>query len=296
MKSKLLSICLIFALILLTVGCTLTNQVSTAVPTQVTPSSPQPTIALTETLSASPTVMPSQPVDLTPTPVPLPTDSSSPPIIRLDAPLGLGLLEGADFDFLAQHLRSDDYVVVHTRNVKALDRVPDKKRMLILTPEDVKNMSDTLALADSNDITLISYNLEGQLTREELVDGERTVYDQINAAGFPFMFGPMVTHLMRYYADFANNADAIIIQSQRMQVSDDYGERVKELIANLKAANPDIQVWVQISIVPPPDRNVPIETVLKEIASIADSVDGLFLFYTVERWDAVKEIISVLRP
>jgi hypothetical protein len=143
---------------------------------------------------------------------------------------------------------------------------------------------------------MISYNLEGQLTLEQLVAGESSVYDQVRAAGFPFMFGPTVANLLRYYTDFANNADAIIIQSQRMQVSADYGTNVLDLITKIKAANPNIQVWVQISVVPPPDRNVPVETVMQEIASIADSVDGLFLYYTIERWDAVKEIITALRP
>jgi hypothetical protein len=165
-----------------------------------------------------------------------------------------------------------------------------------MTPEDVQNMAATLTLAKSNAIDMVSYNLEGQLTQAQLVTGESDVYAQVKAAGFPFMFGPMVTHLVKYYDDFAKNADAIIIQSQRMQVNENYEQNVKDLITKLKAANPDVQVWVQISIVPPPDRNVAVETVLKEIASIADAVDGLFLFYTVERWDAVVTILNAIRP
>lgn len=292
MKSKLVLTILTGAFVLITAGCTLTGQGSTAVPAT---QSPQPALP-SETQPVSPTASPSQPVEQTTTPVLLPTGASSPPGIRLDAPLSLGLLQGADFEFLAEHLRSDDYVVVHIKNLKSLDSVPGKKRLLILTPEDVQNMSNTLALAESNHIDMLSFNLEGQLTQEQLVAGESAVYEQVKAASFPFMFGPMVTHLVRYYEDFAKHADAIIIQSQRMQVNDNYAKNVKDLIANIKGANPDIQVWVQISVVPPPDRNVPVETVLQEIASIADSVDGLFLYYTVERWDAVKEIILALRP
>ena len=289
MKSKLKVAVLNGILILVAVSCTLSGQQPTSVPTLVTQTPVLPVATMTET-PVTPTAT------VTQTAVPSPTGDSSAPLIRLDAPLSLGLLEGVDYAFLEEHLRSDDYVVVHIRNLKSIDRVPGKRRLLILTPEDVKNMQQTLALAESNQIDMISYNLEGQLTVEELVAGESSVYEQVSAAGFPFMFGPTLNHLVRYYADLALNADALIIQSQRMQTQDDYGENVKELIANIKAVNPDIEVWVQISIVPPPDREVPVETVLQEIASIADSVDGLFLFYTIERWDEVKEIVTALRP
>jgi hypothetical protein len=280
-------------IILIAIGCTVPTQQATPVPTRVTQTPAVPVATQTEK-SVSPSATATQPASETA--LPSPTGDTSAPSIRLDAPLSLGLLEGVDYDFLQQHLRSDDYVVVHVRNVKSLDRVSGTKRLLILTPEDVKNMQRTLALAESQDIDMISYNLEGQLTVEDLVAGSSSVYEQVKDAGIPFMFGPTLNHLARYYADLAPHADAIIIQSQRMQTSDDYGENVKELIANLKAANPDLEVWVQISIVPPPDREVPVETVLKEIESIADSVDGLFLFYTMDRWDEVKEIITAVRP
>ncbi len=282
---------LIGGLILITAGCNLPGQISTTVPTQTT-LSPFP---LETPLVSSPAVSP-QPSKLTPTPVSLPTGASSPPAIRLDAPLSLGLVEGVDLDFLAKHLRSSDYVAVRLNNIDALDGISGTNRSLVLTAQDVSNMSEVITLARDKGITMIGYNLEGQLSKSELVAGEIGVYDQVKAAGIPFMFGPTVTNLLSYYNDFAKNANAIMIQSQRMQGKDNYADTVKQLIANIKTVNPDIHVWVQISVVPPNDPSISTETVLNEIASIADSVDGLFLFFPTGRWDKAQEIIVALRP
>jgi hypothetical protein len=290
-KTNFFVILVVAVIVLLATSCSFNGQVSPVVPTQGTkPSTLSP--ALTETPATSP--IKTQPIS--PTMIASATSTSSLPLVHLDAPLNLGLTEGMDYDFLEKHLRSTDYIAVHVKNIDALDRVSGTKRSLVLTSQDVNQISDIIALAKDKGIDMIGYNLEGQLTKAELTSGEIEVYDEVKAAGFPFIFGPTVSNLLRYYSDFAKNADAIMIQSQRMQGMDGYEENVKQLIANIKSVNPDIRVWVQVSVVPPNNPNAPVETVLNEIASIADSVDGLFLFVPPQRWETAKQIIASLRP
>lgn len=82
------------------------------------------------------------------------------------------------------------------------------------------------------------------------------------------------------YPKMAAYADVWILQSQRLQVDPpgpEYRTEVENVINQILAGNPDIQIWVQISVTPGPTV-LSVDEWLAYRGSIADLVDGVFVF------------------
>lgn len=213
-----------------------------------------------------------------------------------DLSIGLGVDRSPDLAFLNEKFRENDIAMVRDRNAEVSKEIKKAKRCLVIGSKAAAQASDLSEKVKRFGINQLGYNLEGKLTYEELVNGEKKVLGLARELGLEYIFGPGVRQLEKYYKDFALYADIIVLQSQRYQTNADYQQTVTNLIAKIRMANPRVKVWVQVSVNPPGDRGISVERVKQNINSIKDSVDGIFIFYIPSRWPQVKELISWLRP
>lgn len=97
------------------------------------------------------------------------------------------------------------------------------------------------------------------------------------------------------YGPMAALADVWMFQTQRLQVNPpgaDYRREVERIIALIRAGNPDISIWVQITL--PPDREPNAAEWLEYRRSIVDLVDGAYLgIYTWRSEDADRLLGTV---
>jgi hypothetical protein len=80
------------------------------------------------------------------------------------------------------------------------------------------------------------------------------------------------------YAPMAALSDIWMFQTQRLQLNPpgaDYRREVERVVGLIRAGNPDIVVWAQITL--PPDREPDAAEWLDYRGSIADLVDGTYL-------------------
>jgi hypothetical protein len=73
-------------------------------------------------------------------------------------------------------------------------------------------------------------------------------------------------------------ADIWVLQTQRLQVNPPgsvYRQEVQRVVHQIRAGNPDISIWAQITL--PPDRKPDADEWLAYRRSIADLVEGAFL-------------------
>jgi hypothetical protein len=80
------------------------------------------------------------------------------------------------------------------------------------------------------------------------------------------------------YAAMAALSDIWILQTQQLQKNGPglaYRQEVKRIVDLIKAGNPDVPIWAQITL--PPDRDPNAEEWLTFHQSIADLVDGTYI-------------------
>jgi hypothetical protein len=82
------------------------------------------------------------------------------------------------------------------------------------------------------------------------------------------------------YPTMASHADLWIIQTQRLQSNPAdaaYREEVARVIDQLRAGNPDLHIWAQVSVTPG-GRLLSAEEVLAYRRAIVDLVDGVYIY------------------
>lgn len=90
------------------------------------------------------------------------------------------------------------------------------------------------------------------------------------------------------YTEMAALSDMWVLQTQRLQVDPPgqiYRSNVQRVVEQIRAGNPGIAVWAQITL--PPDREPSAEEWLAYRQSIVDLMDGTFI--GVYTWDAAGE-------
>jgi hypothetical protein len=214
-------------------------------------------------------------------------------------PLGVGLGTAASLNFLNAHLRATDYMAARATDLGQLAQVAAAQRFLMLGVDDFPQAASLIGEAGAVGATLVGFNLEGPLTKDDLVSQERQVGQLVKAAGLTYVFGPTETALEEYFADLAPWADVIVLQSQRFQTSPDYAATVATLVGKIRAANPAVKVWAQVSVNPPGNRALTAAETLANIGQIAAVVDGVHIFYSPgdpDRWAIAMQVIESLRP
>lgn len=90
------------------------------------------------------------------------------------------------------------------------------------------------------------------------------------------------------YSEMASKADIWILQTQQLQKKPpgpEYRQEVERIISLIRAGNPEIIIWAQITL--PPDRKPDAEEWLAYRELIVDLVDGTYI--GVYTWDIFEE-------
>ncbi len=178
-----------------------------------------------------------------------------------------------------------------------LNDVEIGKKKLLFAPRDepLTDVGTIISEAKAIGITMLGYNLEKALPKEDLISKEREMQRIAGENDLLFAFGPTLLKLERYYDDFARYADVIILQSQRYQTTEEYEERVEGLIERIRADNPEVKVWVQVSVNPPEKRDVTPDEVLSDIPLVADKADLILIFFRPKTASVMEEVFKRLR-
>jgi hypothetical protein len=263
----------------------------------MTTAKPEPTDTV-----APATTPASEPVDtLAPTPTveakASPTATFLPSGETLQIPIGIGIVDANSVEIFNKYAREHDVIAARPPFLDLLKDVEVGRKMLSFAPRDepVTDPVPTISQAKALGITLLGYNLETVRDPEELVRKEQELQAAANEAGLTYVFGPVAAVLMRQYEDFAQYADALVLQSHRFQATPEYEQWAEELIENIKAVNPDIEVWVLISMGPRERRNSTADQVMSDIQLVSDKADLIWLYYERRNVPVVEEVFSRLR-
>ncbi len=210
-------------------------------------------------------------------------------------PLGVGVWDSVTLDFLNKALGPNDIIAYRPQNEGLMSAPTTARKMLVFGDQDYGQAATLIQDAKTMGAALIGFNLEGQLTREELLEKAREVGKLVKEADLRYMFGPKVADLEKYFPALSRIANILLFQSQNFQTQPNYKQTLGMAIARIKKMNPNVRVWVQVSVNPPGNRTLTVEQVLKNIAAVADMADGIFLFYNPTRWDVAKDVIIKLR-
>ncbi len=60
-------------------------------------------------------------------------------------------------------------------------------------------------------------------------------------------------------------------------------------------SNPNVEVWVQVSVNPPGNPHITADQVVSRIMEISGMVDGIWIYYHKSRWAIAKEVVEKLR-
>ena len=258
-------------------------------PTPVGILAPSPT---TVEMPAPPTTMP-----VTPTPKVGTEAGPTPTGETLDIPLGIGLYNSDNVAFFNRYAREHDAVFARPPNMDLLNDVKIGQKTLLFAPRDepLTDVETVISKAKAIGATILGYNVETVLIPEEIVRKEMELQQYAAENDLLYAFGPLLVKLERHYDDFARYADVIVLQSQRYQTTEEYEERVEELIEKIKSVNPEVKVWVQVSVNPPKKRHVTPDEVISDIQLIADKADLIVIYYAPKTAPVMEEVFKRLR-
>ncbi|HDM67148.1 MAG TPA: alpha/beta hydrolase, partial [Thermoplasmatales archaeon] len=216
--------------------------------------------------------------------------------MSFDTPIGLGVGDESHLEFLNERLREEDILAVKPHLMSLLDEIKTGRKTLVFNANYYSEVEDLIEEALEKNVEIIGYNLEGPYTIDEMIEQERRVYNLTREHGLLFMFGPTLHAIMKNYEVFTQYTDMILVQVQSLQTMNDFRSRVERIIDNISTVNPDVEIWIQLSINPPGNRNLTVDEFLEDIYEVEDLVDGIWIFYLNSRWSDVKEILGELRP
>lgn len=213
----------------------------------------------------------------------------------LREPLGVVATNQDHLNFLDAKLSDTDIIGVGPSQMDLLEGIEARKTLLLLTAKDYDNAAAYIAEAKAKGVEFIGYNLETPYSVEKMVTLQKIVYDITKHHGLTYVFEPSLLNLERHYRHFVPNTDIILLQAQHYQTRENYTEQVAALISKMKRVDPDIEVWVQLSVNPPEKMDISAEEVADDIEDISDIAGCVWIFYYEPRWDAVQEVVAILR-
>jgi hypothetical protein len=136
----------------------------------------------------------------------------------------------------------------------------------------------------------IAYDLErGAQTPEteqaDPVTASKQAADLAHAHGKTLIMVPgmkLMQQNPQYFNGMAANADGWVIQSQKyqgqFQAGPDYRNTILQVITKIKEGNPNIPIWVQISVTPGVGTPLSVETLLAYRNSVINDITGIAIF------------------
>ena len=183
--------------------------------------------------------------------------------------------------------------VDHVSLVDLLDRVEVGRRLVVFkTVVDAEAL--TPRLADKMDI--IGYNLEHGPTNRpdeqaDPVGSIRRMRQLADDYGLELALGPDRAFALSHGVAMAPYVDYFILQVQRAQTEPDVvREFVGPLVEELRRANPDVQVSVQVR------TEGDVTAIADLIESLEPSLDGVSILTSEETVDIAEALVAELRP
>ena len=228
----------------------------------------------------------------------------------LTVPLGFILIDASDVELFNRLARPTDMIAAKPDTLDLLETVTAGRKMLFVGPSHERNadggwqamsdegMSSLMAQARQHGATLFGYNLENGSKGEELINRERQVGLLARAAKLTYNFGPLFVRLMFPGGEAAaREADVVVVQAQAFQRSAGFDVgKVLNVVKRLRSANPNVQVYVQVSFMNRDDgRLLSANEVVTHIKMIAGEVDAVWLFYGPRTADLFRGVFAGLR-
>jgi hypothetical protein len=247
----------------------------------------------TDTRKPTRTSAPSPPVEQGDSPV----DTLEPTGEGLDIPIGIGIYDAGNVETFIKYANENDVISARPEFIHLLAGVETGRKMLNFNPRDepLTDVAYTVSQAKALGVTLLGYNLEMALDGDELVRKQQVLETMAQEAGLTYVFGPVIAKLMRYHEDFSHHADALVLQSQRFQISEEYESWVEALIDEIKAGNPDVEVWVMVSVNPPDKRHATPDEIINDIQLVADRADLIWIYFGPQTASVMEEVFRRLR-
>jgi len=209
--------------------------------------------------------------------------------------LGFKVASTEQVDFFNQYAQPQDAIAVGIKEISLLKNAKTQNKSLIYGSEI--STDEAITAAKANNIQVVFFNKEKTRSAEELAQAEKEAYRKVKAAGLTFGFAPTGRMLATYYQSFVYDADIIGYQTQSIQTEPNYDQTVRDLIGKMKALNPKLQVFVQVSVNPPGDRIITADKVIANIRNIADVADQIKIFFNQQpdRVAVMKEVFKNAR-
>ena len=157
---------------------------------------------------------------------------------------------------------------------------------------DAQSQLDTL----TSPVDMVMYNPEHwELTPEDeqqdLAEIVQQFADAVHARGLRFMFAPDRRYAEEYLGQVGPYVDAVLLQGQRLQHDPQtFASWVLGMTDIARAANPDIQVFVQVGAT----RGTASE-MLAAIQTVAGDIDGIAVWSMPRTLDVLQEFVALVR-
>ena len=193
-----------------------------------------------------------------------------------------------------QAARSDDIArVEHPSQVEQLAGIETGRKMVIVqsVSEAEKLLPDMAA-----DIDIVGYNLEhGQTTPEgekaDPVGSIRRMRELVDAYGLDLAYGPDHDFALSHGVQMAPFVDIFVLQIQRQQTNPATVEAfVAPLVPQLREANPDLEVSVQVR------TEGDVEAIVALLDSLQLHLDGISILTSPDTVEVAWELAAALRP
>ena len=190
--------------------------------------------------------------------------------------------------------QSDDIArVEHPSQIAQLAGIESGRKMVIF-----KSVAEAQELLPgiAGDIDIIGYNLEhGQTTPDgEKADPVSSIQQMRVLAdeyGLDLAFGPDHDFALSHGVEMAPFVDIFVLQIQRQQTNPETVKAfVGPLVPQLRQANPDLQVSVQVR------TEGDVEAIVELLDDLKEHLDGVSILTSPDTVDTAWELTAALRP
>jgi hypothetical protein len=183
--------------------------------------------------------------------------------------------------------------VDHPSQVEQLSEIEDGRKLVIFkSVEETEQFLPDIA----GEIDIIGYNLEhGQTTPEneknDPVAAIQKMRELADEYGLELAFGPDHDFALSHGVQMAPYADIFVLQIQRQQTNPEIvNDFVEPLVPQLRQANPDLQVSVQVR------TEGSVDEIIKLLEDLKEYLDGVSILTSPDTVDVAWELTTALRP
>lgn len=207
----------------------------------------------------------------------------------IDFSLGTPLIES--FNGMA---RSDDIArVEHISQLDMLSQVTTGRKLVVF-----KSAADAVRLIPhiADEIDIVGYNLEHGTAnplneQEDPIGSIRELREVADEYGLQVALGPDRSFALSHSTAMAPYADMLILQVQKVQTEPETVlDFVRPIINNVRRANPDIEVSVQIR------TEGDVAELLDLLTLLEPDLDGISILTSVDTVEFAEALLTELRP